>query len=219
MNKNNLLWGAGAVIVSVLLVVIFHLGGGTQVVSKILGTTTSGFTNLTSLSLTNILEMTGGAGTQNQTGFQQQVSIGTCATASSTIFDIANPFSATSTAQLVNFAGVGNATSTTFNVGTTTLPSGVIATTAGIGTGGSLVNNATIATTTANAQTQFYLSSGISTFLGSGQVSAGTSAIRIVVGPSEYVAGYATTSLSGPSTGLSYTGGYASCTYKIKWEL
>ncbi len=140
------------------------------------------------------------------------VSVGTCASsATSTEFSIQNPFgAATSTATVESISGIGQATSTNFLVGTSTASSVNYLTT---NISPTLVN-ATIATGTP----QFYISSGLTTGLAAN--SPGTNSVRtIVVGPSLYLLGFAT-STYGNAGALNYKlPALTSCTYKITWKL
>lgn len=136
-----------------------------------------------------------------------QVSVGTCNTASSSAFDIPNPYAATSTATLSIEQLGQEATSTTINVGTTTLASGLTSSNPGL----TLAAGAVQATSS-----QATLVSGQTLGLGSGQISAGAGSVsKIVVGPSENVGEYAT-STYGNAGALNYTP--PSCVYKITWE-
>ena len=149
-------------------------------------------------------------GSTATTAVEQKVSAGSCNTATSTIFGIVNPFTATSTAT-VRIYGLSQATTTALIVSTTTQATGL--TSALIGAG-SLVVSASIASTS-----QFYIQSGQSTLLGTGQVSAGTSVYQTVVGPSEYVGAYATSSIAAQGSSRAADMGFTSCTYKILWTL
>lgn len=150
--------------------------------------------------------MLGGA--TGSTGIDQVPSIGSCASATSTAFDIVNPFNATATAQVVSVVTASQATSTTFYIGTTTLASGLAST----NISPSLANAALVAT-----GTQSYMASGATSDLGSGQISSGVNTVsKIVVGPTENVAMYAT-STYGNAGALNYTP--TSCSYKIRWEI
>lgn len=143
------------------------------------------------------------------TGITQAPSIGSCASATSTLAVIANPFAATSTAQVVMLVGTGQATTTTFSVGTTTKSSGL----ALADISPSLVNGAVAATTT-----QFVLYSGGVSDLGSGQITSGSNTIgRVLVGPNENVAIFGTSTATGAGA-ANYTSGF-SCLYKIRWEI
>ena len=131
-------------------------------------------------------------------------SVGTCAS-SGTLFSVSNPFAATSTAELVLMVGTGNATTTTLNVGTST--SATVTSQVG-----SLVKTVSVATTS-----KFAIASGSTLALGTGQVSSGTnSVIRTVVGPSQRVTAFATTTAVGAGA-KSFSAGFAGCKYKIQW--
>ncbi len=197
----------GVILVAIVIAIVYLLGHKAAV-------GTYGAISPTDGSATNFTEITASVGAQLATLFLggttaatsigEQVSTGSCASATTTTFAVLNPFTATSTATLQQFYGVGNATTTLFNIGTSTVSS--IPTT---GLTGSLVINASVAT-----GTQFFLSSGIR--YGGLALDAGSASLRtIIVGPSEYVAGYATTTISG--MGTNYSGTYTSCVYKIRW--
>lgn len=139
----------------------------------------------------------------------EAVTIGSCATGTSTPFDVANPFSATSTASIDALTGFGQATSTSLYVGTTTQASGLAST----NVSASLLNGAVISTST-----QFSAISGITTQLGSGQISAGSGTIgKIIVGPNERIGAFAT-STYGTTGAINYSPALTSCTYKIFWK-
>ena len=213
-NINKILWAVGTVCVSLIIVGYFHLGAVKQEVSQSLGTVAAGFTNLTSLSLTGILEFVNGPGQQNQTGIQLDGSVTTCNTATTTLFSVMNPFLATTTAT-VWMSMTGQATTSSLYVGTTTVPAVFTA---------SKMSSSLIASSTVTANTPAYVISGMSTNLGTGQVAAYDTTYggpivttRIVVGPSEYVLGFATSTYTGVGS-LNYVGGLTSCTYKILWQ-
>lgn len=169
--------------------------------------TATNFTEITASTgiLTPLLQL---GGSTAATSVSEQVSTGSCTAATSTPFAVANPFTATSTATLQSFQGVGNATTTLLYVGTTTQASGL----ALANLSPTLVNAASVATTS-----QFFTSSGITVGPGTGYLSSGSNTFRtIVVGPSEYVSAFATTTTSG--MGTNYVGNYTSCTYKIRWQ-
>lgn len=141
-----------------------------------------------------------------QSGYQQTATVGTCNTASSTAFDIANPFAATSTATVERIDFGVQATSTTASVGTTTKSSGL----ASSDVSTALVSSALVATGTAPI-----VISGQSTGLGLNQISAGAGTVaKIVVGPSQRLAMYATSTYSNAGA-INYTP--SSCTYKVRW--
>lgn len=140
---------------------------------------------------------------------QETVTSGACASATTTLFAVTNPFAATSTASLMILGATGQATSTTFSVGTTSLPATASFTLSNISP--SLVNGAFVATTS-----QFSLVSGQTGQLGSGQISAGNSVSRIIVGPGEVIGAFGTSTATGLGA-KNYTGGI-SCQYDIKWD-
>lgn len=157
---------------------------------QILGTLSTGFTEL-------ILGSSSGVITQTAT-------VGSCNSASSTLFAVLNPFSATSTATLVSLQAVGNATTSQLAVGTST-------TSTGLGS----VSQSLVASTTVATSSAFFIASGIASGSGASYLTPATPLMRsIVVGPSQYVAGYAGAS----SQGTQYTSGFTSCTYSIRWE-
>lgn len=134
-----------------------------------------------------------------------------CNTASSTMFSVANPFNATSTASIF-MIGTGNATSTTFSVGTTTAAksSGLALT----DISASLVSGALVGT----SSPQFTLISGITAPLGSGQISAGAGTINeIVVGPTSRVSGFAT-STYGNAGAVGYTPSFTACRAVVEFH-
>lgn len=192
----------GTVVVALILVAIFHIGAVNQVIKK-LGSAV-GITNVTSLEIDTGWFLR--SNTAGGTAFQTVPSIGTCNTASSTAFAVSNPFFATSTASVVMVNGLGNATSSLFEIGTSTVSTGLTT---------SLISptlvNATLATSSAN----YSFASGVT--VGSiGYVSAGSGTFgKIMVGPNDYVSAYSTSTYSGVGA-LNYTP--SPCTYKIMWE-
>jgi hypothetical protein len=130
-----------------------------------------------------------------------------CNSATSTMFGIANPWNATSTAKLIRFSATGNATTTTLKIGTSTTATGVPSTIYAI------MVNASIASTTG-----FSLASGIRNGPVGGFIDAGASTVsEVMVGPTESIAGFATTTASGAGA-AQYSGGYTSCSGMIRWE-
>ena len=124
--------------------------------------------------------------------------------ASSTIFGVLNPWNATSTVSLDFVSGLGQSTSTQISVGTTTQATGLALANLSV----DFVNAATIATTT-----QFAVIGGQTGGLGTSQISAGTSFAKAIVGQSEYVSAFAT-STYGNAGAINYTPGL-NCTYGI----
>lgn len=179
--------------------------------------TVAGAISPTDVSATNFTEITASVGAQLATLFLggvtadtsigEQVSTGSCASATTTIFAVANPFSATSTVRLQSFKGIGNATTTLLYVGTSTASTGLALT----NVSPTLVNAASVATST-----QFITSSGIT--VGSlGYLSSGSGTFpTISVGPSDYIVAFATTTATGAGA-ANYSGTYSSCVYKLRW--
>lgn len=107
--------------------------------------------------------------------------------ASSTMFSIKNPFSSTSTVTFAQLEVSGQSTTSLRLFVATSTTVGVLD--AGINWG-SLINNATLATSTMGIVTN-----GITaTNTDNGAISAGTSQYSIILSPSQYLVGYATTS-------------------------
>lgn len=132
-----------------------------------------------------------------------------CNTATSTIFVIPNPANATTTASIQIFTGTGNATSTTFSVGTTTKSSGLALS----DISGSLINAGLVATST-----RFTFVSGITTPLGSGQSTSGSGTItKVVVGPSEKIGAFGTSTYTGVEA-TNYTPSFTSCRAVVRFE-
>jgi len=134
--------------------------------------------------------------------------VGVCNSATTTIFAVRNPFNATSTATVLAIEGVGNATTTTFEVGTSTKATGLAA----ADVSGTLIVNASVATTSG-----FYTASGIQSGASGSYLSPGTGSARsVVLGPTQYIAGFATTTATGAGA-AGFTGGFTSCTYTIEF--
>lgn len=139
---------------------------------------------------------------------------GSFADATTTIFAVANPFLATSTASCPILQGQNGTTTIDILVGTSTKQyltknSDVSAT---------LINSTLIATST-----KIFLSSGITVGPGTGFNSSGTGTFpKIVVGPSEFLVGLATSSYAGSSAtgkqGITNTNNTFSGTYACLWE-
>lgn len=201
----------GTALVAILIATLayFHTGVGKAVTA--LGTAVSCAGNTT--CIVGDLNLSGAfafGGVDPSSDLQQQVSLGTCNTgayaASSTQFAVQNPFNATSTVAVETLYGTGQATTTSFSIGTSTRATGIAST-----IGKTLASAAKVATST-----QFYLISGQTTLLGSGQISSGTTVSKIVVGPTQYVAMYATSTATGAGS-KRYTAGLT-CTYKLRWQ-
>lgn len=154
------------------------------------------------------LGLSGATGGVEGTGnITYRVSSGSCASATTTLFSVANPMTSQSTSTaMVIIRGIGQATSTALTVGTTTSAVGLTSSTVS----STLVNAATIATTT-----PFYIESGLTG--SSTPTPAGSGTTReVVVGPSERIGAFATSSASGAGA-AGYVGGLTSCTYRILW--
>lgn len=187
-----------------ILVVADHAG-------KVAGATTPSQTTAfySTESMGSPLLILGGAaaGPNSGSNLQIQPTTGTCTTGTSTMFAVANPFAATSTVTLAEVWGQNAARTTDFFIGTTTLPS-VAAT--------STVNSNLIAMASIASGAQFFSVAGLKTGPGLGYTSpaggaGGLSNPEIVVGPTENIVGYAT------STGIAGGNGVTSCTYKFLW--
>ncbi len=221
--SNKLKIGLAAVIAILLMIVILdHLpmkaitpvAGGT---AQNCGGSVTCFTDLAANNLFAATEMWF-TGSTDATAKAIIVSVGTLNTgtyaASSTVFAVANPFAATSTAEIEIKSGTGQATSTTLSVATSSpamLAAGLARTGANSLGPTSLINSATIATSSA-----FDLFSGIST----GSVSAispgSGSVAKVIVGPNDSIAGFATSTAVG-SAAANYTPGITG-TYVITWS-
>ncbi len=145
-------------------------------------------------------------GSTDATAKEVIVNTGTCAPASATMFTVANPFASigTSTAEVQIENIVGQATSTTFSVSTSTSAGLAFQTTAG------LINSALVATSTSGET----VVSGV-TYGSNGATSAGTNSQgKLLVAGPDYVSGYATSTYTDAVSG--YVAGMP-CQYKITW--
>ncbi len=136
-------------------------------------------------------------------------SVGTCYagsySASSTAAIIVNPSTSTSTATLISITGVGNATSTQLEVGTTTLGA--------LGGVASANFSTAFASTTVASSSQYYLAPGTP-----GMTPAGGGNFRTIqVAPKEAIYIYAT-STGAIGMSVAYSPSTAFCTYKIEWN-
>lgn len=150
--------------------------------------------------------------TNSGIGVATQVTYGTCNVASTTPFpNVVNPFAATSTATLIALQLTGNATSTSFVMGTTTNTAAMSNTAAAVS---STMVNATVSTSTS-----YYVAGGITVGSGASYLSSGTGTFRsIVVGPAQAIGVYASSTPITLQNNSSFAGGYSACTYKIRWE-
>lgn len=139
--------------------------------------------------------------------------VGTCADGSTTLFGLANPFSATSTAQLVALSGTDGTTTIDILVGTSTIATAPA--------GSNLASPTLLKATLIATSTPFYTSSGVAVGPGTGYTEPGTTNYTIAVGPSEYLVGQATSSYPGASatgvSGITNAANTFNCTYKVLW--
>lgn len=135
-----------------------------------------------------------------------------CNTASSTLFSVAPPSNATSTAQLTLMILGGNATTSSLLVGTSTKLTGLASTDV----------SPTLVTSTNGIPTSTieYVASGIINGPGTnaqGFLTSGSgTATQIMVSPGQRVAAYSTSTATGLGA-AGYVPGFTSCTYKIEW--
>ena len=126
---------------------------------------------------------------------------GQCADATSTLFSILNPFSATATVDYIRISGLGATSTIGVVVGTST--------TIGENLNALLFNSGVWATTTISTSTTYWRvgpGTGFDTGGASGVISdmhAATSSNRAVIGPTDYVIAKATTT----NSGVGYFGG------------
>lgn len=141
-------------------------------------------------------------------GWSFQGTANSCNTGTSTLFSVAPPGNATSTAQIMMTVG-GNATTSNLLVGTSTLPSGITA--------------STISPTLANSSNGIPTSTvqslvGGLTDIPAGFINPGAGSQQtIIVTPGQRVAAFSTTTASGLGA-TSYSPGFSSCSYKILWN-
>lgn len=139
-------------------------------------------------------------------GYGFQGTAGTCVNAaSSTLFAVKSPFAATSTASVIINIG-GNATTSSLEIGTSTVPQGSAGTTA-------LVNSSNgIASTSV-----FWAISGQTAANDAPGMIAATANIRVTVPPAQYVVGYSTSTATGAGA-AQYSPNFSTCSYKILWN-
>lgn len=151
-------------------------------------------------------------------GIPEWYSKGSCSTASSTIFAVQNPWSATSTVEYVSLVGTEGATTTDILVATSTTNAPATGLNSTSTLGANVINLAAITN-----GTNFSTLAGFTIGPGKGYASpksipGSTSVGEFMVGPSEYVLGFSTSTGSGngglASNQLSIP---ASCTYEIWW--
>ena len=143
------------------------------------------------------------------------VVIGPCITSSSTIFAFQNPVAATSTLTLFNLWGTNGATSTDIVVATST--SQYVPATASVSNLGENI----LGMSTVGTSTQFYSVAGQSIGPGTGYNSASGASYKTnmytVLGPNEWVVGFASSTYTSSRAGALGAGLYSiptSCVYK-----
>lgn len=210
-------WSGVIALVAVVLFLILNGSGKSParlggVINNCGGTVTC----YTDLGVTNGLYVAAQSwlgGNTDATAVSTQTSVGTISgtnsgvsySASSTLFSAVNPYSATSTASITLYDVVGQATTSSLQVGTSTALQGLSSTSVSK----SLVNAITIATTT-----HYDIVSGLTT---NADASAGSnSTFRIVVAPNVAVSAFATTTAGG-NQAANYIPGLSG-TYKIVWS-
>lgn len=132
---------------------------------------------------------------------------GVCTDATTTIFSLKNPFSATSSARLVALTGYTGTSTIKLLTGTSTV---AVATPSIVG----ILSN--ISTTTANSS--FYTSSD-SIYGPAGYLNSNATSSQMIVGPNEYLLGFATSStgLAVDTASITQTGNLFNCSYKVLW--
>lgn len=192
------------------------LGGASPAVEQGRG----GDSNYDSIVLESGLTI-GGAGSLNRgtstspASIAERQVIGTCADATTTIFALLNPYSATSTFELRLLTGINGTTSIALYAGSST--------TAYAPKNGNVVSTSVVNATPIATSTSFDISGGVGAGCGVGCPSAGAgTAIRVLVGPSQYIVGQATSSTAGAYSstelqGITNTTNTFSCTYKGLW--
>lgn len=220
MNQNSQGWIAAAICAG-LLVLCFAAYGAIHLFSGSGTNGRGGTSNADEIQLDSDLAASTfvQAGTYMATGgtrgsptvttsIIQYASLPTCNSASSTVFAVAPPTSATSTATVTIQIG-GNATTSSLLIGTSTKSSGLAST----DVSPTLVSNSSGISTS----TIVWTASGNTTANANAFISAGASSqIRILVKPGEYLVGFSTSTATGIGA-VNYTAGYTTCIPKILW--
>ena len=146
------------------------------------------------------------------TGIIEQPQITSCNqgiyAGSSTQFAIKNPNSATSTLTVLDVTATGQATTTTFLVGTSTTPGG----------NGSTGISATFVNATLSTSSLAFYTPGVTVGSGSGFTNAGSGTfMTIQVGPNDWVVGEATTTATGAGAAGFVPG--ITCLLKGQWTI
>lgn len=138
--------------------------------------------------------------------------IGSCASGgSSTLFAVASPLNATSTAKVLIMTVGGNATTSSLLVGTSTKSTSLVST----DVSPSFINS----TNGISSSTVFTTASGVrqSAAPNLDWIDAGSgSQATLYVIPGQYVVAYSTTTATGAGA-AQYAPGFTTCTYKIIW--
>lgn len=149
--------------------------------------------------------------TSTQNGLKTVITAVSCvanSAATSTQFAQANPFAATSTATFKYLNAVGQATTTTLLVGTSTATTGRTSSNVS-----ATFINLSIATSSV-----VFTAPGVNVGPGTGYTTSGTGTFRtVVVGPTEAVVATAT-STAGGAGAAGYTPGLTSCSGYIEWQ-
>lgn len=151
-------------------------------------------------------------------GVKHYYKSGACSDATTTPFSFKSPANATSTLIALTVKGKNGTTTTDFLVGTSTLISPPLSAAAT----STYISDSAYHVDTMATSSGFYFTNGTTAGAGTGfTASVGANMTRFVVGPSEYVRGYATSTYPGSSsTGLQgITGGANnfSCTYSAEF--
>lgn len=167
--------------------------------------------------------MLGFQGLTVTTGLLEQTAVGTCSTASSTLFAV-NPFfgQATSTVTFANIQGTQGATTTDILVGTSTTPSaGPTVAVATSSVNRSLFGMMGVATSS-NFDSYAGITAGDNGYTVPSSGTYQASAVSIIVAPTEYVLGFSTSTNGGirnGGTGATQVGVPSSCTYKLTFKI
>jgi len=218
-----------AVVAIVAIIGLFTPAG--RIVTNTVHETLSGITNYDSLTLSEDLivgdDMTiagdinvSAGGELVNNGQYSYVSSGSCADATTTLFAVANPFSATSTVDLVIYNTTGEATSTYSLFISTSTTAYVNKNSAEI-EGARLLSRASIATSTR----PYLITGGNTSTYSTSDETPTNSASRIIVGPAQYIVGFATSSNvlapdwweANGKKAFTSTENSAACTYTIRW--
>lgn len=175
------------------------------------------------VSLYNYLQFQSGtaaASAATSTSYEMTGQATSCITSSSTVFAIQNPFAATSTLVVDSFSGTMGATTSDMLVATSTTPAPATGLSATSSLGANIFQIAAVA-----ANTKFYSVAGVTIGPGKGYtnpkgIPGSNSFQTIVVGPSEWVIGFSTSTGSGSGgTASGQVSVPSSCTFHSHWEM